>query len=406
MKLIEPRELQIDLMSVAEDIMLIAEELNLRWVRRKIRQAKKSDNRFSFEKVQGAYQDSLHPLITLYIQYEQWLEELKKTKISSLNNAVVQLAILGDAFRLVKDLKGFDKLVNRLKSLQEFESAAFEVEVAASYVVRGYDVEFVEEGSDRSPDLLVHGKGQRFWAECKCRDALTNRDKKVFGVWTEVEKKISQYLRSNRNNFCVIIVAKSDPSPDDVKGLEELVINLVNHANSVLDVKFSTFANDKFEFLVRKLTEPDEIIRADRFEIKPPFSLDQGIIATEMKTEVDGQKFIRNPFFIGFRNNNSPDWVTGVTNTFKSAIGQIPKKGPGVIWIRVPDVSWNLGTIDPLERAGKLLQKQLSGKHNQRINSVFLLKRVFEQFVKDGIPYLVSRPLIVRLDHQYPRYGL
>ena len=403
MQIIEQAESQIDLIATAENIMLLAEELDFRWVRKKIRQAKGKRLGNGFEDIRGVWENSDHPLISLYVEYEKWLEELKKTKNIPLRADFLKLAILANAIRLVKGLKGYEKLIDRLKRREEFESAAFEAEIAASYVARGFDVEFVEEGNERSPDLVVSAEGKNFWVECKCRDALSDRDKKIFGIWAEVEKSISHYFRTNRLNFSVIIIAKSDPDSDDIKRLRELLNNLVTPIDGS---KFLTFETDKFEILIQKIAESEEIIQAEGFGVRPPVSLDQVFMGAEMKHESDGQNFVRNPFFIGFKSNSPPDWVTGIVNTFRTAVGQIPKGGPGVIWIRVPDISWNSDKISPLERASQLLQKQLFGASNRRVNSVFLMKREFEESVKNEVPYLAYRPSIVRLDHQNPQFEL
>ena len=72
-----------------------------------------------------------------------------------LKENILKFAILGKSLEKAKACKGFGRLRNRLKNKKEFYGAAFEVEVGASYVAKNWDVEFVEEGNERSPDLKI-----------------------------------------------------------------------------------------------------------------------------------------------------------------------------------------------------------------------------------------------------------
>ena len=122
-----------------------------------------------------------------------------------------------------------------------------------------------------------------------------------------------------------------------------------------------------------------------------------------MRRQEDGRTFLRNPKAFAFIAANPPDRVKGVVGALGEARKQLPRSGPGVVWIRVPDNTWTDQLGSSFERAEILIRQQLSGDHNRRVNAVILMTRCFERMEKEGLVGLGYRPLMLQVPHANPR---
>jgi hypothetical protein len=89
--------------------------------------------------------------------------------------------------------------------------------------------------------------------------------------------------------------------------------------------------------------------------------------------------------------------------SFSKAADQLPAEGLGVIWIRIPDNLWNDGLDSNLERARTLLQSQLTGNKNQRINAVILLTFASVRELNNMPESMAHQPLVLNVMHQNPK---
>jgi hypothetical protein len=122
-----------------------------------------------------------------------------------------------------------------------------------------------------------------------------------------------------------------------------------------------------------------------------------------MKRDENNKSYVKNPMMIGIKNTIPSDKVTGIIHGFKSGVGQLPKEGPGVIWIRVPDNSWNDNLDQSFTQAESLLKSELTGTHNQRVNAVYLMTRIFQKLENGEHKGLGYKPLILNVAHDNPR---
>lgn len=75
---------------------------------------------------------------------------------------------------------------------------------------------------------------------------------------------------------------------------------------------------------------------------------------------------------------------------------------PNAIWIRIPDNSWIHDLENSFQKASEIIQNELKGSNNQRVNSVFVITRIFERFENNGLQYLGYRPVVMKIDHTNP----
>lgn len=280
--------------------------------------------------------------------------------------------------------------------------------MAAGYAKSNHAVEFIEEGTEKTPDLLVSPvNGRPFFVECKRRDALTERDRKLNAVWKELESRLLRLMGPQRLNYLVVIRAKVDPKMDDLDYMyQKIVKSFLTGGLGRMDASTRTVTpmddeDGRFQFAVTKLAEADQMLESRQVEIKTVDEFDRVIIGFEQKNDGD-KSFIRNPVIILLKTEAPPDRVTGIVDAFKTATRQLPEGGPGVVWIRVADSSWRRELGESFSRARRLIAEQLTGDWNRRVNAVFIMTRTFRSLEDNGLSGLAYSPLIDGIEHANP----
>lgn len=412
----ESNAIDLDVKTIIRYVSIAYETIGIKWLSRKLKEEKRrqKQDKLGLEKRKHTYlyRASPHPLVQWSIEAERWREACIKSRKMELKEVVLKLAILGKSLEQARTCKGFDRLKNRLKIKKQFYAAAFEAEIAASYTARNWDVEFVEEGNERSPDLkITRDDGADFWAECKCRDALTERDRNLNSFWKELESTLLRTLGPKKLNYAICIKALKDPEFAQLPALKNVIFDAVDKGGighfdiGIGDSKIESVSDPtgNFLFSVTKLVDPDEEINTTEIGFQSSENFDRVVIVSEVKTDTTGDTRFRNPIIIALKNVNPSDKVTGIIHGFKSAVGQLPQEGPGVIWIRIPDNAWSDNIDQSFKQAEDLLRAELKGTHNQRVNVVFLMTRVFQKLEKDGQTGLSYKPLKLAIEHENPR---
>lgn len=283
---------------------VIMETLGKNWIKKKIKEEKiaisKDQSSVGDRKHSYLYRAKPHPLISILIEAEKWAINTLRTKEFQLNESVLRLYSFGTALDVAKNQVGFNRLVDRLKKKEQFYSTAFEVEVAASYLMRGYKVEFIEENSTKTPDLKVTiPNGITFFAECKCRDQLTERDQLVDCAWNDLEASLIRELGPRKINAAIIIKAITDPTREDAKGLLTFVLDLLEQCkkSKITHLKNLFVSNHnhtrQYEVEVIKLTLEDEEIESNGLTFVSPEKLDRELMTCEMRID-EARLFLLN----------------------------------------------------------------------------------------------------------------
>lgn len=410
----QSNSIELDVTSLMRYISIASETIGTDWFLRKIKEEKqkRDQDKLHVDRRKHSYlfRPPPHPLVQWAIETEQWRKACLKSGKMELNESILKYAILGKALEQARRCKGFGRLISRLKQDSEFDSAAFEAEVAKSYIARGWNVEFIEEGSEKSSDLEVIRENESlFWVECKCRDALSERDQSIQSFWKELESSLLRVLGPKKLNFAIFAKALDDPVFHEIATLKDFLFGAIDKGGTGLfDIKTSilepvTDPTGKFLVAVTKLTEPDEEIKTKGLEVNSSENFDRVIIASEAKIDEKGESYFRNPIVIELKNYKPSDKVTGIMHAFKSATGQLPEEGPGVIWIRIPDNAWSDNYDQSFKQAENLIRDELKGSHNQRVNAVILMTRIFEKLTQDGLIGLGYKPLRLLIEHANPR---
>lgn len=247
-----------------------------------------------------------------------------------------------------------------------------------------------------------------FWVECKCRDILTERDKKINVIWTELESALLREFGPKKINAAIIVKSLRDPVRDDIDGLLSFILDCTNNAQvsnpgEAEEIRSISDHTNNYQIAVNILSNADEVIESQGISFNSSEKLDRMTMLAEMKIDKNNKSFVKNPIMIGFKNAIPSDKVSGIIHGFKSAVGQLPKEGPGVVWIRVADNSWNDNLDQSFAQAESLLKSELTGVQNQRINTVYLMTRIFQKLEKGNHKGLSYKPLILNVTHDNPR---
>jgi hypothetical protein len=277
-------------------------------------------------------------------------------------------------------------------------------------VLRGWEVEFVEEGINRSPDLKVTREDGSFFAECKCRDVLTERDRMITLFWVELESGLLRLLGPQKANVAVFVKALSDPVFSEIDPLKSFILH---QTENIMAVEINSAEKDqiinpsqKYVMKIYKLSEPDIETESDGLGFNSSKDFERVCMIAEMKITDDKKTFVRNPIILGFTNAIPSDKVTRIIHGFKSAVGQLPETEPGVVWIRIPDNAWNSDLNNSFLAAEELIKSELSGIHNTRVNAVILVTRIFERLEQDNLTGLGYKPLIKIIEHDNPKHPI
>ncbi len=347
-----------------------------------------------------------HPIIQWYYEYSRWLETAAAGDEIPANQSTLLLASLASNLIKVKASIGFQHILPRLRNPEEFSAAAFEVEVASSYINREWEVEFIRPCEERTPDIKVVKKcGLIFWVECKCRDQHSGRDQLISGFWENVQEKLYRAWMPSKMNFGVMLKTKHDPVRSDLEEVVQAIIRAANQINDHPERRTLSIhgkvLHDKYDFSLFYLSDPDEELAFSGFN-------DGGADWFSMEGEVmynaNGEGLIRNPKFYGFTNSNPPDKYTGVLNAFKSAVGQLPDQGPGVIWLRIPAPTSGTQSESDMKSMVKRLEREVSGRHNTRVNCVILSARFFSTEHNQGQPEVAYRHVSAIIEHSNPKF--
>lgn len=89
--------------------------------------------------------------------------------VSQASRALPFFVAIGERWELAPRVKGIDRKIDEILHhyKSEPDGLIFEILVALAYAANGWNVEFLDEGSGKTPDLLVQKEGRDLYVECK-----------------------------------------------------------------------------------------------------------------------------------------------------------------------------------------------------------------------------------------------
>jgi hypothetical protein len=352
-------------------------------------------------------QQARHPVVQWYREYLTASAQNKGGHDGLPGRSVVLLATFCSNLGKTKDCAGMAHILERLRKPEEFHATAFEIEVAASYLNRGWTVEFIETGRNRSPDLEVtRPDGSRFWAECKRKDEMTERDLRNEAFFDDLKDRLYKAWGPSKQNFGLQIEFAGDPQRAELNDICELSLELGRQLNTGpaagrLPVSASTVGTGH-TICLHYLADPD----VAQAYVPIDYGGDSSEFMAERTETLYMGPLMRNPKVFDFRLQTPPDKYQSVINSFNSAVGQIPESGPGVIWIRIPFPDSYARAAADLDKMLSKVQGELTGGQNRRVNAVLISARWFSDEPNEGKEAISYRHDCRVLEHPQPRSTL
>lgn len=146
----------------------------------------------------------------------------------------------------VDELKKLDGIENKLKDLIKKykgnpDGTLFELLIAATYLKKGYMIEFLEEKSIKTPDMRVFKSDEEFFVECKKLQRRTDYAEKERNLFLKSWDESKQELLKKYPNYWFFAKIKTELVGGKVLNLKEKFHNLVekNHILTYEDHEIS-----------------------------------------------------------------------------------------------------------------------------------------------------------------------
>ncbi|MBN1766448.1 MAG: hypothetical protein JW860_14420, partial [Sedimentisphaerales bacterium] len=158
----------------------------------------------------GVNLENVHPLVRVafnaHIQINEFIESNKggvSLEIFELSEIAIKVNML-----YKKSAVG---LYGRLKNLCSYDfhlynSARYEIQIAGMLAERGHEVEFVEEGIDKKPDILVKKGCDICELECKHKDQGVDQLNYINSIYNNIQRARKQFTK----NYPAIIMIEID----------------------------------------------------------------------------------------------------------------------------------------------------------------------------------------------------
>ncbi|WP_162562380.1 hypothetical protein [Salinigranum rubrum] len=345
------------------------------------------------------HQASPHPLV---VKYHRGRVELFDEKIDApelftdehYSTNTHQLVVIGEHLRhisgsQVRNPSG--KIVSeevhpclrpRIQNVDEWQETLFEVETAAAYAREGYQVDFIQEGNTKAPDLLISDKSKIF-VECKRCNTVSGRHQKHGGKQEVIQKAIeSKY----DGDLIITVDIFREPSSSEVHSFSEHLPDESKidgfHTERIIfcDVSFIPLNNHENQMFVERTPNTvgqvplkfyNKYVRPEVKEhLGQEFELSK-FSGKHLHTKVPGSQeqtdkfLINHAQFIGILEEFEVDRVKQVLRQFNRARGKYSADSPNILHIGVPFLSnFTYDEFDSLCNGinGKLnLSKSISG---------------------------------------------
>ncbi len=359
-----------------------------------------------------------HPLVQIIYFAKEWLNSIKKQPAILINpniepnEQVLKINYIAKILEESKKVKGFKKVLTRLLDSSQYESAFFEAEVAAIYHKQNFEVEFVEENNNKSPDLKVTKNGISVWVECKTRKPLSDKEEKHDAYWNQLKASLLKQLRPKKINVAIIINTFEELEQEDIDPLRKFILNSIKNGGiGSYDLKtgkvdFEYDPTRKFSLAIHFFSEADELHVGDFKAILP--DKDYNLISdVEILTQRNDSMKFKNPFILMHKTISRNKNQKGVIHTFKTAIKQLPSKGPGIIWIKTLDNHSKEKFEESYNEIEMVLKKELEGHKNQSVNFVVIHNVLIEKnFLSPTYGNFKIQPIQKSINHKNPNIRL
>lgn len=299
--------------------------------------------------------DSPHPLIRIMWETRKAYRENLLNEDIEFNGSMIDVDILGNAIKTLRgaeivdienepvDSSLEDVFVHKLWDEDEIWDAVFEMEAAAIYKKRGYDVKLIEENHKGGADFLIDDFGEPIRFESKRKEPKTKEEEEWEDMKKEIIEGIVGELDLSDNHFALKISSDEDLEKEMTTDIARESVELIKNGNSE-EISFKGGGKEIHVELQSHDSGPKTKASSQRgvdalshleFDIDTTNS-DYFHFEAQVKKKEDGDFLVDNAFIIGFDFPKYVDYTDKVMNSAKRARKQLSGRPPAVIYIDVP----------------------------------------------------------------------
>jgi hypothetical protein len=309
-----------------------------------------------------------------------------------INDVIFLLALVADI--KIVELAGWD--IEKLKNTKEFSSRAYEITIGADYLANDYKVT-----SPDPPDFVINSTGGTVHGECKRKQPVSERDKRVSLLWDQLEEFTINVMEDFNKFYGVTFKSQLDP--------DEQTIDIFKKAISAALFKdivgFIEVGNNNHIFCTM-LANPGDIFITDQIEFGINEPVDKVYMSAQMTKLKDGRLEWKKPRFIAFKSADKTDKVKTVLNSLKKSVRSLRTAKrecvPGIAHVEIHKHGDDLNHGEYLKALIQEISHILNGRKNTRLNCVVLTWH--EPIFRDGvlIAYQINKREISHTNPEHP----
>lgn len=279
-----------------------------------------------------------NPLLLKVFLADKQIRESRGTTLP-MTNEIIQLANLGDNLTILfeNSVNGLTEKISDLFTAK-FEKTMYEITIAASFIKNGFNLEFIPETTEKTPDILIH-LNEGIEVECKKKDDLTPRDRQNDSYWKRFAKSAFSQMDRERKNLIIVLETDDNPKNSDLP----IIIEKSGEIIKEITKQKIVYGGNGFK-ITFKQTEPyGEIISSSIFKTGEYYR-SCGIYdeVKELDWEYNGTDFMaldngtvqqKNHRLIGCKSKIMPDRITSIQQSIEKATRQLSGNKPGLIFI-------------------------------------------------------------------------
>jgi hypothetical protein len=142
----------------------------------------------------------VHPLVVVAFKAHKQIEEFIAKDASGMTEEIFELTELASKINVLKksSVIGLDKRLRDLTSMDFtlYRTARYEIQIAGMLLQRGHCVTFIEEGDEKTPDILVSKDSEKCEIECKHKDPDTDQLDYIRSIYNNTQRARKQFSKS------------------------------------------------------------------------------------------------------------------------------------------------------------------------------------------------------------------
>lgn len=309
-----------------------------------------------------------------------------------INDVIFLLALVAD-IKIVESA-GWD--IENLKNPKLFSSRAYEITIGADYLANDYKVT-----SPDPPDIVIISPGGTVHGECKQKQPVSERDKRVSLLWDQLEEFTINVMEDLNKFYGVTFKSPLDPNEQTIDIFKKAICAALDQ-----DIEGFIDVGNNNHIFCTMLANPGDIFITDQIEFGINEPVDKVYMSTQMTKLQDGRFEWKKPRFIAFKTAVMTDKVRTVLNSLKKSVISLKTAKqecvPSIAHIGIHKHGDDLIHGEYLKALIHEISRMLNWRINTRLNSVVLTWH--EPIFREGvlIAYQINKREISHTNPKHP----